>query len=622
MKYQTKILVAYITIVIIIVSAIAGIFYWYNTSRFMETAYQNMLDKVERMALQIDNQLTFMDATIENLMSDAEFMDAIQVMGGTRPPNPRDKEWNVVANQRITSALYRYPLNKYIYRVNYFNRNMDFYSSRFYNRDTVRLGTEKIFAAMSWLPDVDAIKPKRYITAVHNDPWLKEDEDENQVFSVIRGIYLYGVDVGYLEVQMELSMLLGLLNVSEEDQGWIIMVAPDGRILYHNMEDDRDLEQYLRLGQGVFEEEIAIGGSNGTTKEFIASTIGPYSKIQVLIVSDQEFVLAPQASVGQLVMLISIGILSIAFFYVYSWSVHLTKPFHKLRQEMKRIELTDLTESEAQYEVPEGGDKGKDDIKALGATFYQLINRLSAALKNELKARELQMQANFDSLQAQINPHFIFNVLNVLSNRGMLAGDELICETCASIADMLRYSTSTQSKTAAISAELAHVENYLTLLQMRYEHRLRYHLKVEEGLLPIQIPKIVLQPFVENAVTHGYRTGNKDMMITIIGCVTERGWFLEVRDNGGGFEKKNLRKIQESLRAIDEKLASGMGNMLFSLGGMGISGTYARLKTFLPNIQFTIGNNPDGGAFVRMAIGRGIPDAPVVGRGAAASRGA
>jgi two-component system sensor histidine kinase YesM len=375
------------------------------------------------------------------------------------------------------------------------------------------------------------------------------------------------------------------------------MATPDGQLLFHNLDNNSDPEQYLNYPAGMSERSHIISGKRA--EEFVASTVCPYSNIRIILIEDQEVMLASRMRVGMVGLLIIVAVLFSSFFYVYTWSVRLTKPIRTLRQEMKRIGLDDLTGNGLQAVLDESGT-GADDIKALNDAFYSLFNRLSQSVQNELKARELQTQANFDFLQAQINPHFIYNVLNVISNRGLMAGDEQICEICGSIAQMLRYSTSAQSKTATVAEEIAHVNNYLALLKTRYEHRLQYNIDIDPGIMPLEVPKIVLQPFVENSVTHGYKKGARDMLITITGRLLENGWFIEVRDNGDGFDGQVLQQIQDTLRQVEDKISNGAGDLKLSFGGMGITATFARIKMFYPNISLSIENFPETGSAVRI----------------------
>ncbi len=99
-------------------------------------------------------------------------------------------------------------------------------------------------------------------------------------------------------------------------------------------------------------------------------------------------------------------------------------------------------------------------------------------------------------LQAQVNPHFLYNVLNVLSSRGIVSGDEVICDICSSLAGMLRYSTDNINRQARLSEEIQYLKEYFYLLKSRYDYKLNYIIEIEETLNNEVIPKITLQQIV------------------------------------------------------------------------------------------------------------------------------
>lgn len=101
-----------------------------------------------------------------------------------------------------------------------------------------------------------------------------------------------------------------------------------------------------------------------------------------------------------------------------------------------------------------------DEFQRIGQVYEEMRSRLSKSIGRERQLLTLQLQAQFDMLQAQVNPHFIYNALNVISSRGILDDDEVICEMCDELAGLLRYSTDTKEKYASIKTELTYLELY------------------------------------------------------------------------------------------------------------------------------------------------------------------
>jgi two-component system sensor histidine kinase YesM len=236
-----------------------------------------------------------------------------------------------------------------------------------------------------------------------------------------------------------------------------------------------------------------------------------------------------------------------------------------------------------------------DEFVQLCNSYNQLLKRLNHARRQEEQMSLLHLQAEFDALQAQVNPHFIYNVLNVISHRGVINRDEEICNICEKLASMLRYAAGTSRPLVTIREELEYLEGYLYLLKTRYRDKLEYAIEVKEDVLEQRIPKIVLQQFIENSITHGFKDSPGIMPLSVRGWTAEDYWYVEVRDNGGGFSE--TRKAALETRMAEIKTMVGEANLNLDFGGMGLLNIYARcLILFGDAVIFRLFNTGTGAA--------------------------
>jgi len=513
-KSQKKTLLVYMSTAIVIISLISYGFYWYASREFASTAYENQQTMAMRMAQQLDYQIIHMDFALRTLLSDRQFMDAVLVRSSERA--------RLESERIITNAIHRDSFNRYFYRVNYFNWEYDFFTSRFYTRDTVSRGSREIFNTMPWLSYVNDARPQPFVSGVHNDPWLIDQEVP--IFSILRTIYVFGINAGFLEAQMTIDELGGILFVGENAGINVIALTPTGDVMYGNLEGHVSL---------LANELLSMDNILLIDNEII-TTYRRESGIQIILIQDRDVLFAPFVMVSRLIFLAGLIVLVVAFLHVYVWSRRL------------------------------------------------------------VRAHELQMQANFDTLQAQVNPHFIYNVLNVISSRSFSLGDEVISEICQDISAMLRYSTSTVDKAVDLSLEIAHVKHYMALQKKRYEHQLNYTIDVDENLMKLQVPKLILQPFVENSIEHGLKNGKRDININMKAYTNEKNWVFEINDNGCGFNEDASVKLKEAIRKADKNY------LQMAIGKMGIVNTYARMRMFFGDVQLSFGNNENGGAFIKL----------------------
>ena len=137
--------------------------------------------------------------------------------------------------------------------------------------------------------------------------------------------------------------------------------------------------------------------------------------------------------------------------------------------------------------------------------YDEMLERLRASMRNEMALREGALQAQLSALQMQINPHFIYNTLNIISAKGLEVGSLEVSDLCDQFAQMLRYATDLRSRTATLADEVENARRYLGLVKARFEALLEYTIDLPEEAYGLLIPKLTLQPLVENALTQRLR---------------------------------------------------------------------------------------------------------------------
>lgn len=210
--------------------------------------------------------------------------------------------------------------------------------------------------------------------------------------------------------------------------------------------------------------------------------------------------------------------------------------------------------------------------------------RERAAAELALKASRLETSlshANLEALRMQLNPHFLFNTLNTISVLAMKGERQSVVRMINRLSDLLRLSLENSRQTITLGEELDFVQRYLEIEQVRFRDRLAVKLDVPEDLLDAEVPSLVLQPVVENAVLHGVSRQSEGGMIEISARRSGERLLLIVRDTGSGFPVEHI----------------GNGT------GVGIGNTAARLEQLYGvDQEFTRENGPDGGALVMIAI--------------------
>ena len=425
------------------------------------------------------------------------------------------------------------------------------------------------------------------LIARHQDDWGLKKQPE--VFSLAKKVQ--GERLGYIEVQKQAEDLKEIFQIVREDVG-IVAIKDDGNILYSTKPEEYGTF-YQEVARQLKPEQMIYRNTKSGEDEMIAFSYCKEAGVTLLVTEDFSQIESSATHITTTIVLLGLCLIVISLIYIVVASKYLTKPIRQLREQMEHTGLENL---KAEIVV----DQSNDEILALQKSYQQVLTRLDEAIIKEKKQSLLQIQAQFDLLQAQVNPHFLFNVLNVISNRGVLSGDEVICDMCRSLADMLRYSTSNKKREATIEAEANYLEKYFYLLKSRYDYKLSYEIHIEEQVKNQIVPKIVLQQIVENCINHGFKNMTRSMKVEVRGWQEKGYWYIRIVDNGEGFEESILEKLKEKMEDAKCFLKARTGNLQLEIGGMGLVNTYTRLYLLYGEELFFTLSNRERGAEVRI----------------------
>ena len=230
--------------------------------------------------------------------------------------------------------------------------------------------------------------------------------------------------------------------------------------------------------------------------------------------------------------------------------------------------------------------QSQDEIGVVTGAFNQMvvsireyIERIRHSMEVEriMKEKELMMEAHLKDaqlkyLQAQINPHFLFNTLNAGAQLAMLEGADRTYQYVQNMAEFFRYNVKKGDETVTIREEIELVDNYIYILNVRFSGDIHYEKKVEKSLLQVEMPSMILQPVVENCVNHGIREMAGEGRIWVSVYRIDDMACISVRDNGIGMSKETIDKVISGTYR-EEELAAGSN-------GIGMDNVIARLKLF------------------------------------------
>ena len=227
----------------------------------------------------------------------------------------------------------------------------------------------------------------------------------------------------------------------------------------------------------------------------------------------------------------------------------ISKPLKRLCEAMVKFRKGDF-EQQIQVETT-------DEVGEVSEGFNQMVSDIRDLIEQNYVMALREKESELRALQAQINPHFLFNTLDCLYWRAQDCGNEEIGEDIMALSQLFRLVLGQGTGVTTVGTERDMLETYLHIQKMRFETRLNYQIDIEEELLSQPMPKLILQPFVENAVVHGFEKNQGECLLTIKGRRIGPDMQFEISDTGDGMTKEQIEKIwkiEDSKRYASQRI--------------------------------------------------------------------
>lgn len=454
-------------------------------------------------------------------------------------------------------------------------------------------------AAMSWLKDISLAEPLVHSTLLYTDKrswddytrvrnwefefkestfgeiykepsanairWMPAMTDEifkggDQVIPYVRRFSVgSSKEQAYLIIQLDQKVLLEELTGNSPTLGEILITDSEGNYIA-GTDDIRHSDLKTLEGMNTDKEDIGYSGDIRYNGEHYLMYKGvvDINDWQIYILKSKADLLNSMERFRRLVVVLALLMIGLCLVLVAFFSRQMTSSLQRLAVQMNRMRSGEL---EARYYYPY-----KDEVGSLAQSFNYMADQVEKSMKKQeeyiavLKeernfVEQVQKQkrkAELRALQAQINPHFLYNTLNTITWLASDKGMDDISTLSKSLGKLFRISLSRGAEVISIRDEIEHVKSYLTIQEIRYSEVMQYKIDVEEELYQYTILKLVLQPLVENAIYHGIKEKETMSEISILAQKmddTEGNEWAQfvVEDNGMGIPPEKLDAINEGL---------------------------------------------------------------------------
>lgn len=396
--------------------------------------------------------------------------------------------------------------------------------------------------------------------------------------STAQGVLL--IDMTYAGLQYMLD------NIPLGDQGYLYLVGGEGELIYHpKMQlidaglEEENVSAACTYRDGNYEETW-----KGKNRNIIVKTVG-YTGWKIIgVVPEQGFTLNEVKTRLFMAFVVAFFLFLLAVINAYI-SSKITAPIQELEKSVNALEAGELD-----AEVYLGGSY---EIQHLGRSIGVMAKRIQALMKDIVSEHESKRKSEFDTLQSQINPHFLYNTLDIIVWMIENEQKQEAVKVVTALARFFRISLSKGRSIIPVRDELEHVRSYLTIQQKRFKNKFTYRIEAQDEVLSLACLKLTLQPLVENAIYHGMEFMDGDGEILVKAERDGERLCITIADNGLGMTAEQV----QGLLTGKTRSASGKGS------GIGVKNVNERIRLYFgEDFGLDIRSEPDEGTEILIRL--------------------
>ncbi len=393
---------------------------------------------------------------------------------------------------------------------------------------------------------------------------------DKQILGLITAMEAYGAgEIGILEVSMYMETMFPMLYESEETE-WTCFVDAAGELYFSEAMDTqahRQMAAWILENQGIVQETVTFFDQYGEVP--VIGGVLPVKELDGILISVNAIGQELNVIRRQGFLFIGLGLLALILLTIVINQVvkGVLRQFYRIMHSIREVQKGDLD-----VVVPENGT---DEMGELGTQINKMLTSIKELTAKNLNHELLVKDTEIRALQNQINAHFIYNVLESIKMMAEIDEKYDISDAITSLGNMLRYSMRWTSGNVTVEEELAYIKNYLQLINLRFDYEITLSLNMPEVLSRQEIPKMSLQPIVENAIYHGIEQMAEDTNIYIKGLVGVQDCVIEITDAGRGMSEEEVEILYKKING--------------ELPGAGTSGNGIGLKNVQDRIRMSFG---------------------------------
>jgi two-component system sensor histidine kinase YesM len=544
MKFRYRLLISYFILILLPLLLLGTLFYQTSLRVVTDQAQKNVYEIVKKNNELLNTNLKQIDSASRTLFVDKDLFRIFNTL------NPNRQDQLLEADRQVTAILGKYfSQNDNVYFAQLWTTYYTFGLQRTWpqgdpTQSRIYQEAEKSAGKMIWYPTYD-------FAEMFNQPWMAsaKDYDYRYLFSATRLLNFSHLDNStivnldshverpVLTISLKADIFREMFERSIPSGSYYFVISPTGAVIAHSdamLVTKNFTESWVQplFTKSSGTQKIKLNGKNMIVC-FDRSEITNW--LSVIVIPESALIgdLVPTLLTSTLALAIVLGL--IALILAFFISGRITGPIKKLLVAMRIVGEGDFqTRVEA---------TSNDEFGILIRKFNDMNNRIHLLVNENYEIKLKEKEAEIQALNLQMNPHFLYNTLNVMNWLAIENNQKELSKMLVCLSNMLHYTTRKDWNNVHLIEELDWMKNYFYIMSSRFEGKFAVQYEIQASLYNYKVPRLLFQPFVENAILHGFDQMEDGGLIIISGWLENDIRFYEIKDNGRGMTENMIQNI-------------------------------------------------------------------------------
>lgn len=562
-SYHYRLYLEVASVILVLLLFCVIFFYRHDSKVLKESVEKNSMESLTTLHTRLDDRLKGLDNVAKKIVASSDFLEiAGEIPEGDGNYFLKNPTIHTEVNNLLISNLVSEELGTNIHFVTRYLDNMGVYMQVDpYDRAQVTKEQIRTFDRI-----MEGMETKAYVKyqPPHKDEWTVGNQT---AISIIRPVRSNFEIFGVLEISQGEEELNEMLTLPEfPDEYAMLILDENGKKVY-----EFGKEKLIEEGEGKGQTgtgEKAYEYLRGST--LICRHSSPMTGWTLVMVRNLEYLNRQMNALKRMMILfLCISLLTVlAFLYLLTKSM--TRPLRELKNKLYVLQMDEEIHLDIKAE--------SNEVSALSAGIEDILNQIREQNRSMIEIRKRAVKAHIDRMEAQLNPHFLYNALTVIGACGQEDGSERVYQMTRGLAQLLRYSIKYEHNLVEFHEEIENIKNYLLIMEMRYEDQVEVTWKTDESLEHCKVPKLSFQPVLENCFKHGFVSRAAKWKIAVESRKDGDNWRLLVKNNGQPFEEEQLQRIYCHYQSFVRTFSNPSGDAeQTEPTGLGLENTLKRL---------------------------------------------